>query len=327
MLSNADVIYNPSTDAYFNLAAEEYLLDREDARPVFMLWRNADAVIIGRNQNAYAEINESFVQEQGVKVVRRLTGGGAVFHDLGNVNYTFIVSREEAEALDFRRFAAPIISALDALGAKPELSGRNDIEIGGRKVSGNAQCVRNGRIMHHGTLLWSSDPSKIAGALNVDPEKISAKGIKSVRSRVGNIKELIGSRMEVSDFIDYLFSYLGADPRGFNTEETSAIRALSDVKYSTWEWNRGQSKAFSAHSKARFPFGSVDLRYNAEGGVIAEVSITGDFFGIRDIHGLEESLRGTRLDRTSLESALSEADKYIHGAAPEALARLILEGN
>ena len=204
-----DVIFNSSLDPYFNLAAEQYLLERRDTAPVFMIWRNSPAVIIGKNQNAYAELNEAFIRENDIKVVRRLTGGGAVFHD---VNYTFISPKQGANALDFARFCAPIIEALCDLGANAVLSGRNDIEIDGRKVSGNAQTVCGDRILHHGTLLWSADLSKLAGALKVDPEKIASKGIKSVRSRVANIRDLIGSEMSATDFIDYLFSRADAFP-------------------------------------------------------------------------------------------------------------------
>ena len=323
MTFEGDVIYNRSTDAYFNLAAEEYLIDRADPRPVFMLWRNADAVIIGRNQNAYAEINSAYVEREGIKVVRRLTGGGAVFHDEGNVNYTFIVPEKEAKALDFARFAAPVVDALRALGADASLSGRNDIEIDGRKVSGNAQCVRSGKIMHHGTLLWSSDPSRIAAALAVDPEKIAAKGIKSVRGRVANISELVGSDMSVTEFIDYLFGFMGTVPRGFTEAETGAISRLRDGKYASWEWNYGESKTFSARAKRRFPYGTVEIGYTLDGGVIKEISILGDFFGVGDISELSRSLCGVRFGKSELIRALARVGDYISGAEPGEIAALM----
>ena len=186
------------TDPYFNLASEQYLLDTENDE-VFMLWRNEKAVIIGRNQNAYAEINKPFVDEHGIKVVRRLTGGGAVFHDLGNVNFTYIVPRSDCPTLDFERFSRPVINALRGLGVEAELSGRNDITVDGRKISGNAQCVYNNKVMHHGTLLFSADMSQMAGALNVDEEKIKSKGIKSVRARVCNLSEYLPD-MDVTEF-------------------------------------------------------------------------------------------------------------------------------
>lgn len=325
MDASFDVIYNTSTDPYFNLAAEEYLLDREDARPIFMLWRNDRAVIIGKAQNAYAEINEPFVREHGIKVVRRLTGGGAVFHDKGNVNYTFIVPREDGMVLNFAHFAEPIIDALAKLGAHAELSGRNDILIDGRKVSGNAQCVRGGRIMHHGTLLWSADMSGMAGALNVDPEKIASKGIKSVRSRVANIRELLSTQMSVEEFIDHLFGAMNAKARRLDANETQEIVKLRDGKYSRWEWNWGESRVFSAHRRRYFPFGLVDVRLDSERGTITDVSVTGDFFGVGDISELESKLRGARLERETLVDILSDVGTYISGASAAEICGLMLD--
>ena len=167
------IIPTTSLDPHFNLAAEEYLLT-QSKEEIFMLWRNDRSVIIGKNQNAYAELNLPFVEEHNVKVVRRMTGGGAVFHDPGNINFTFIVNSAE-KAIDFVPYTAPIIDYLRSLGADATLSGRNDILIDGRKVSGNAQCVLNGRTMHHGTLLFSSDMSELAGALKVDESKIKSE--------------------------------------------------------------------------------------------------------------------------------------------------------
>ncbi|MBQ3101259.1 MAG: lipoate--protein ligase [Clostridia bacterium] len=319
-----EVIYNGSLDPYFNLAAEQYLLEREDSTPVFMLWRNSPAVIIGKNQNAYAELNEAFIRKNKIKTVRRLTGGGAVFHDEGNVNYTFISPKEGAKALDFARFCAPIIDALCDLGAKAELSGRNDIEIGGRKVSGNAQTVYGNKILHHGTLLWSADLSRLAGALKVDPEKIASKGIKSVRSRVANIRDIIGSDMDTSEFINYLFSRAEAPFREFTDAEISAINRLRDSRYSTWEWNWGTSKDFSAHRKARFGYGKVEISFDSYGGVITGISFGGDFFGREDILRLEEKLVGTKLEFNALKSVLCDVNAYIAGADAADIASLIL---
>ena len=319
-----DVIYNSSLDPYFNLAAEQYLLEREDASPVFMLWRNSPAVIIGKNQNAYAELNEAFIRENDIKVVRRLTGGGAVFHDYGNVNYTFISPKDEAAALDFPRFCAPIIEALCTLGAKAVLSGRNDIEIDGRKVSGNAQTVCGDRILHHGTLLWDTDMSKLTGALKVDPEKIESKGIKSVRSRVANIRDVIGSEMDTLEFISYLFSCADAPFREFTRAEIDSINALRDSRYSTWEWNWGSSKNFSAYRKARFGYGKVEISLDSYGGIITAISIGGDFFGQKDITLLEKRLVGAKLEFDSLNLLLYDVNDYISGAKASDIASLIL---
>ncbi|MBR4256441.1 MAG: lipoate--protein ligase family protein, partial [Clostridia bacterium] len=205
---------NEITDPYFNLASEQYLLDTEED-DVFMLWRNRPSVIIGRNQNAYAEINRGFVTDNDIAVVRRLTGGGAVFHDLGNINFTFITKKGGADALDFARFCQPVIDALRALGVPAELSGRNDMTADGRKFSGNAQCVYNGRVMHHGTLLFDADMNSMAGALNVDPEKMKSKGVKSVRARVCNLREFLPDT-DVVSLKTYLENSMGENAAPFS---------------------------------------------------------------------------------------------------------------
>ena len=316
------IILNEHTDPYFNLASEEYLIDHTEGE-VMMLWRNAPSVIIGKNQNAYAEINEPFVRSRGIKVVRRLTGGGAVFHDLGNVNYTCIVPRESGQTLDFARFAMPVIEALRQLGVPAEFSGRNDITIEGKKVSGNAQCVRSGKMMHHGTLLFRSDMTDLSGALNVDPDKIKAKGIKSVRARVGNIGDYLAD-YDVLSFKHYLENFFEGEKRGFTEEEEKEIALLAEKKYSTWEWNFGESKELSVRKKKYYPFGLVDVRLSADGGVIRECDISGDFFGVSDVSELASRLVGVRLESKSLKEAIDDPSDYIWGAAASDLAELIL---
>ena len=316
-------------DPYFNLASEEYLIDHAED-DLCMLWRNDKSVIIGNNQNAYAELNLPFVEANKVKVVRRLTGGGAVFHDPGNVNFTFIVkaNEEERQKIDFARFTRPIIDFLHLHGANASLSGRNDILIDGKKISGNAQCVRNGRIMHHGTLLFSSDMNDIAESLRVDEEKIRSKGIKSVRNRVANISESIADDWDTVTFLgeleNYICSSFGTEIRTFTEEEKKAIALLSETKYSTWAWNYGESKSFSSVKKARFPFGSVSVSLNAEHGVISDISFTGDFFSVDPISLLEKEMIGKKLEQTEILLSLEKIGRYIAGAMPEDILPLIL---
>ena len=310
------------TDPYFNLASEQYLLDTENDE-VFMLWRNEKAVIIGRNQNAYAEINKPFVDEHGIKVVRRLTGGGAVFHDLGNVNFTYIVPRNDCPTLDFERFSRPVINALRGLGVEAELSGRNDITVGGRKISGNAQCVYNNKVMHHGTLLFSADMSQMAGALNVDEEKIKSKGIKSVRARVCNLSEYLPD-MDVTEFKSYLENCVEGEKTVFSPEQIKGIEKLRDEKYSTWERDYGVSKEYDRRSKKYFPYGTVDISLSADGGVITAIRFFGDYFGVNDISEIENRLIGSRLERADLEPRLYDIGRYIMGAAAEDIIGLIM---
>ena len=314
---------NTSTDPYFNLAAEQYLLDTEDGQ-IFMLWRNDRAVIIGRNQNAYAEIDRAFVKEHNIAVVRRLTGGGAVFHDLGNVNFTFISPENKNDLLDFSHFCAPVVAALRKLGVPAELSGRNDMTVNGRKFSGNAACVYNGKSMHHGTLLFSADLSEIEGSLHVDPEKMQSKGIKSVRSRVCNLKEYLPD-LDVTGFFNYLISEIAPDASYFSEEQIKGIQKLKDEKYATWEWNYGVSKQYAKTVKKRFPFGIVEISYTAENGCLTAVNISGDYFGKLPTKELEQKLTGCRLSYDELCAALHGADGFISGASPEQIADLFIQ--
>ena len=325
------VIYkNNSTDPYFNLASEQYLLDTKDEN-IFMLWRNSPAVIIGKNQNAYAELDVDYVEKNKIKVVRRLTGGGAVFHDTGNVNFTFITRSGDQHPLDFAKFTEPIINALKSLGAENVyLSGRNDIMLGDVKISGNAQTSYNGRTLHHGTLLYSADLSMLAGALKTDPDKIRSKGIKSIRNRVGNIKNSLSTPLETEEFMEYIENYVskenGATVKSFTENDVRSIQKLTDEKYSTWDWNYGRSKDFSAQKRKRYDFGSVSVNLSATNGIIEQIKIYGDFFGTLDVSVLEESLTGVKLAPEALRHALNEqtVKSCIAGMQTSELVSLIL---
>lgn len=313
---------NDHTDPYFNLAAEQYLMDTEGDE-VFMLWQNAPAVIIGRNQNAYAEINRPFVEEQGIPVARRLTGGGAVFHDLGNLCFSFIVNRKDCPEMDFSRFCRPIIEVLRSLGVPAELSGRNDMTVDGRKFSGNAECVYGDKVLHHGTILFSADLSRLAGVLQVDEEKMKSKGIKSVRSRVLNLSELLPD-MSVTDLKARLEDAVFADRVEFSQEQLAGIEELVKTKYATWEWNYGHSKQYGKQVKKRFPFGSVELSYSADHGILKEVKLEGDFFATGDVSALEASLVGCCLERDALSSRLKEVGDVLLGITAEDILPLFL---
>ncbi len=322
------IIRNSCTDPYFNLASEQYFLDHAE-EPVFMLWRNEKTVVIGKNQNAYAEIDKEYADLHGISVSRRLTGGGAVFHDLGNVNFSFIMPKGEAESLDFKRFTEPIIRCLGKLGANAELSGRNDILVNGKKVSGNAQCVYKGRVLHHGTLLYSADLSDVAGVLRVDPEKFVGKGIKSVRSRVANIKDVADVEMDVVEFIDYIESSFDGQKREFTENEIKEIDRLSKEKFSTWDWIWGRSKKYTLRAKERFSFGTVELLLDTDGGIIKEIKFLGDYFGVEDISVLEQALTGVRYESTEITSVLNDnhVEKYIFGSNSEEISKLFFKNS
>ena len=304
-------IYNKNTDAYFNLALEEYLLTQTD-KEVFMLWQNENAVIVGKNQNTLSEINYEYVKDHGIKVVRRLTGGGAVFHDMGNINYTFITNGSD-RATDFRYFAEPVIGALAKLGVHAELLGRNDLLVDGRKISGNAQCVHKNRTMHHGTLLFSSQIRDLSASLNVKPGKIQSKGIKSVSSRVTNISEHMTETMTPEAFIahlktEVLSTIADAEEYTLSDEEVKAVEILRDTKYATWEWNYGYSPKYNFCREVKFSGGNIEIFLNIEDGLIKDCSIKGDFFGSKDILELENRLIGIRHEEKSIYEALTDCD-------------------
>lgn len=315
-------IVDTCTDPYRNLAAEEYLLTHF-SEPVFRLWRNDSSVIVGRNQNALAEINRDFIEKRGVAVVRRLTGGGAVFHDLGNVNYTFIDKRIEGEDANamFRRFTAPIIVALNKLGVAARLEGRNDLTIEGLKFSGNAMCIQGGRVLQHGTLLFSSKVDDISGALLPRPEKYAGRSVQSVRSRVTNISSHLSAPMDVTQFISFLQQEVAQSctPYAYSEEDEKEIEALADAKYRTDGWNFGQSPRFAFHNCRKFPSGLVEVSLNIAEGLIDDIRIQGDYFFRKPTAGLCDLLRGRTYTKQEIAALLDPAtiDDYICGISVE----------
>ncbi|NDV19457.1 lipoate--protein ligase [Pseudodesulfovibrio sp. JC047] len=317
-------IHNQCLDPAFNLAAEEWLLTNSET-DIFMLWRNKPAVIVGRNQNTVAEIDESFVQERDIPVIRRLSGGGAVFHDLGNINFTFITHGKPSEGLDFERFTKPIQEALQTMGVQCVFSGRNDLLIDGKKFSGNAQHFHQGRILHHGTLLFTADMTDLSGALRVDPEKYRDKAVKSVRSRVTNIASHLQTPMTVTDFLDRLMDNVsnGSAPetRHLTKEEIIHISALADTRYRTWAWNFGASPAYNFSKRTRTPGGLLDVNLFVKKGKILTARLFGDYFGVKDIGPLEAMLVGTPHTRTAVQDRLAtvQLEQYLHDVTLDTL--------
>ena len=301
------LIYNEKTNPYFNLAMEEYFL-KNTTEDLFLLWRNESAIIVGKNQNTLSEINYEYVKEHDIKVVRRQSGGGAVFHDLGNICFTFIACNNNHFS-DFKRFTMPIVDALKGLGVNAEFSGRNDLLIDGQKFSGNAQYNYKDRVMHHGTLLFSSEINDVSAALKVKPIKFEGKSVKSVKSRVTNISEHLKEPMTVLEFKDYLMDFIAKTDKDskmytMTDEDIANIEKLVKEKYSTWEWNYGNSPKFALSNELKYPGGNVEFNLNVEKGIIKDIKFFGDFFGKEDVSFIEEKLTGVKHSEEGIKEAL-----------------------
>ena len=298
------------TDPYFNLAAEEYVL-KNFTDNCFMLWRNKPSVIVGRHQNSLAEINVEYVKQNQIKVVRRLSGGGAVFHDLGNLNFTFIENAKNDQPINFQKYTQPIIAVLQLLDIDARFEGRNDLVIDGKKFSGNAEHVFRGRVLHHGTLLFASELTDLSGALNANPAKFTDKAVKSIRSRVTNISSHLKKPLELEEFrnmtLRYMMnSYPDCQPYSYTDADIAAISKLRDEKYAAWDWNFGQSPGYNMVNSIRTGGGHLEIHLDVQNGIIRHVRIFGDFFNIGDIEELEQQLTGTPHNETSLCQKLKE---------------------
>lgn len=297
-----------SQDPSYNLAVEEYVLTSRLEGGYLLLWQNGSTVVIGQNQNAEEEIDRAFVEAHGIRVVRRTTGGGAVYHDLGNLNYSFITDAGGAERLTMERFTVPVVNALRGLGLRAEASGRNDILVEGKKVSGTAQRLYKNRILHHGTLLFDTDPNMAAGALRAAPEKFRSKSAKSVRSRIGNIRDFLRTDMDLPAFWEYLKTALAGG--GFVTgalseEELRAVEALKREKYDTWEWNFGRSPQYDVANKRYWSGGSLEVRAAVKEGRITAIAFYGDFLSRRPLDQLTASLQGCAFRREDVGAVLA----------------------
>jgi lipoate---protein ligase len=318
------------TDPRINLAIEEYALKNLDINDTYLLFYiNEPSIIIGKNQNSVEEINTEYVESNGIHVVRRLSGGGAVYHDLGNLNYSFITKDDGDSFHNFRKFTEPVIAALKQMGVNAELSGRNDILAEGRKISGNAQFSTRGRMFTHGTLLFNSEMEHIVSALRVKKDKIESKGIKSVRSRVANISEFLSEKMTIEEFrsalLKFIFQEKEVTEYVLTNEDWEKIHQLSKERYQNWDWNYGKSPKFNLQHSHRFPVGQIDVRLDVDKGVIENCKIYGDFFGVGDVSDIENKLKHVRYDKSELEAALKDVDTtfYFGNVSKEEFINLI----
>ncbi|SCS52041.1 lipoate--protein ligase [Staphylococcus caeli] len=310
-ISNNDI-----TDPTLNLAMEEYVLKHMPADDsYFLFYVNRPSIIIGKNQNTIEEVNQPYIDAHGIDVVRRISGGGAVYHDKGNLNFSFITDDDGNSFHNFKKFTEPIVEALNKLGVDAELSGRNDIQVGKAKISGNAMVKVKARMFSHGTLMLNSELNEVQNALKVNPAKIKSKGIKSVRSRVANISEFLEEPIDINQFKKIILKTIFGEATQveeykLTDEDWENIEKLSNEKYRTWEWNYGRNPKYNFEREEKFEKGFVQIKLDVKKGRIEHAKIFGDFFGEGDITELENALEGTMHEFESIEEALSNYDIY-----------------
>lgn len=314
---------------YFNLALEEYVFDclpRDES--YFMLWQNTNTIVIGKYQNTVEEINQEYVDANGISVARRLSGGGAVYHDAGNLNFTFVVDDKDVSDFNFKVFVIPIINTLKRFGVEARFNGRNDITIGDKKFSGNSQYVKRGRVLHHGCIMLDSNLANVADALQVKEAKFTSKNAKSVRSRVTTINANAPAPISMEAFKNALKEEILGDgdlkPYELTERDLAKIEEIQREKYETWEWNYGKAAAYTMVREEKFPAGLVTVHMEAQDGRISELRLYGDFFGNGEIQDVEKALKGAALDE-SLEKLLEELhlSYYMSGISASQLSRLI----
>lgn len=303
------IIDSPSNNAYFNIATEEYLLHRFPTEDLFLLYVNAPSIIVGKFQNTLAEINLDYVQEKEIKVVRRMSGGGAVYHDLGNLNFSFHTLLADHDFGDFSQFTEPVLALLNRLGVPAVLEGRNDLLVEGKKFSGNAKLARHGKMIQHGTVLLDSEMEVLGEALKANPLKFIDKATKSNRARVTNLIHYLPEGTTTEGLKNLLTDEIisnnpGAERYELTSEDMTGIEKLMTEKYETWDWNFGFSPNYSFQKAIKVPAGFIEVHLDVVKGTIEKAKIFGDFFAPKPIEELEDRLVGLKHEEAELRSVL-----------------------
>lgn len=308
------IIDSPSHDAYFNIALEEYLLYKYPTEDIFLLYINAPSIIVGKFQNTLAEINLDYVKDKNIKVVRRMSGGGTVYHDLGNLNFSFHTLLGTYDFMDFSQFTEPVIHLLNELNVPAKLEGRNDLLVDGKKFSGNAKLARNGKMIQHGTILFNSDMSVLGDALKVNPLKFVDKAVKSNRARVTNLIDFLPDDMITDDLKELLIEEMletneGAIIYQLSDEDIKGVNQLIEEKYNTWDWNFGFSPKYNFKNAKKVPAGFIEVHLDVErGGQIEKAKIFGDFFASKPIEEFENLLINKNHDINTLNKLFESID-------------------
>ncbi|QEH62025.1 lipoate protein ligase A [Spiroplasma chinense] len=304
-----------NTDPKLNLAIEEFLTKNKVYKePILFLWQNKNTIVIGRNQNTVEEVNIVKAKEDKVTIIRRNTGGGAVFHDLGNLNFSIIYTDVKNNAVSmFEQMLEPIIKTLKDLGINAQFSGRNDIQVNGKKISGNAMWKWKDRFLQHGTILVNSDLAKIAKYLTVDRSKIVSKNIESISSRVTNINNESDKEIDVQEFINLIINtYQSLDSVKelvLSKSDYELIQKIKEEKYDTEEWTFNKHSTFTYKNKTRLEGkGLVEVLLDIQEGLIKNAKIYGDFLGFKGTLEFEQLLLNKKYSLEVLRECVESSD-------------------
>lgn len=319
---SADVCYNFGLEYYF--AAEKPL-----PGTVFLFWRTTPTLMVGRYQNVLEEVDKRYADEHGIRIVRRMSGGGAIYTDMGGWQFTFIEEARDGD-IRFQRYLAPVIGALGELGVQAAFNGRNDLTVGGRKISGNAQYRLGGRVVHHGSLLFDTDLDRMAAATTVDRYKIQSKGIRSVRERVANLADHLPAPMGAEEFKALMVRRI-LGPEGsvyaLTPADDARIREIGAERFGSWESVYGQGPGFNLQRTGRFPGGTMTFRLEVKKGVIRRAAVEGDFFSTVDGEAVGRALAGCRYERGAVRGALERAglDGAVYRVTAAGMAEVIAD--